>query len=420
MIFGEIFYATFLILSLFIYWTVDSKLRVAVIAASGVAFYAYYANYWVLLLVGITLVSWATLLWSPLQVAVGNGTAASSAPLQNNCHSNALAIAFHEKTQSDFSQRLALATIPIFICILGYFKYGGFIRSIFTGGEVQPVIVPLAISFFTFEFIHVAYEKYKGNLEKVSLLDYFSFIFFFPTMIAGPIKRYGQFSQQLEAATLTAKDFLEGLFRIILGLAKKVVIADNLNTYIQEIGSPEKTQNPVLLSGAIFLYGFRIYMDFSGYSDIAIGSARLFGIKVPENFNYPYLQTNITAFWRHWHISLYTWLVDYVYIPLGGSRAGFSRALLNVLITMVISGIWHGAAWNFILWGLWHGILLVIHKIYTDSVKPNIKPDVLQGKYYQLLSYLLTMAAVWFGWCLFMWPLADVSRYLQLLVRAVT
>jgi alginate O-acetyltransferase complex protein AlgI len=238
-------------------------------------------------------------------------------------------------------------------------------------------------------------------------------------MIAGPIKRYENFSENITEKTINSNDILEGLFRIILGFVKKIVIADNMNTLIEEIGNPSKTQNVILLSGAVFLYGFRIYFDFSGYSDIAIGSSRLFGIIVPENFHFPYLRKNITDFWRHWHISLYSWLVDYVYIPLGGSRVQFLSILLNILITMLISGIWHGAAWNFVLWGIWHGTLLVIHKVYVDKVKPFIKQDVLNSKLYAGCSYFLTMASVWFGWSMFMWSINDLLIYWNAIIRQI-
>jgi alginate O-acetyltransferase complex protein AlgI len=233
-------------------------------------------------------------------------------------------------------------------------------------------------------------------------------------MVAGPIKRYGQFDEQLQQAQFSANHMLEGFFRIVIGLFKKMVIADNLSTIIQEIGSPDKTRSVVMLSVAVFLYGFRIYFDFSGYSDIAIGSARLFGIRVPENFLHPYRQSNISAFWRSWHVSLYSWLIDYVFIPLGGSRAGFFRALANIMIVMLVSGLWHGAAWNFVLWGFWHGMLLVIHKIYAEKIKPALDLKLLSGRGALAASYTLTMAGVWFGWLLFMWPLHDGANYMKL------
>ena len=398
MIFGEIFYAGFLSITLIIYWLVPANLRISIIAISGMIFYGYYAGIWLVLLAFITGCSWLFLFHLfPIQTEKVTFIEPKAAP-----------------------QRFwFLAIILLFVFILGYFKYGNFIQGIFTNQPKEITVVPLAISFFTFEFIHLAAERAKAKLNYISYSAYFAFIFFFPTMIAGPIKRYNQFDSQLHESKLTATDFLEGLFRILIGMVKKIVIADNLNTLIQEIGSPEKTNNLFLLSGTVFIYGFRIYLDFSGYSDIAVGSARLFGIRVPENFNYPYLRTNITEFWRHWHISLYTWLVDYVYIPLGGSRVAVSRNLLNILITMFVSGLWHGAAWNFILWGVWHGILLVIHKLFVDRIKPLIKNDITQSYFYLGCSYILTMSAVWFGWSLFMWKIPEVIHYYNLLWKAI-
>lgn len=393
MVFGEVFYALFLILSIAIYWFVGRNQRTIVIAISGVLFYGYYAGSWLFWLGLLTVGSWFVLFGLD-----------SFIPQRLN----------EERPQ--IKKILCLILIPIFVLFLGYFKYGSFISSIFTTSDLRSVAGPLAISFFTFEFIQIAAEKFKGNIERIGFTEYVAFIFFFPTMIAGPIKKYEKFDKQLIEAKIDSRDILEGLFRIILGLVKKIFLADNLNTLIQEVGSPEKTQNIILLSGAIFLYGLRIYLDFSGYSDIAIGSSRLFGFRVPENFNLPYIRTNIAEFWRHWHISLYVWLVDYIYIPLGGSRVNFVRRLLNITITMLISGIWHGAAWNFIYWGLWHGSLLATHRVYVDKVKPQINPIITKSKPYIAFSYLLTMASVWFGWGLFMWSFNDFVHYWQLVL----
>ena len=393
MIFGEIFYAVFLLLTLLLFYTVPRRFKMAVIAVSGVLFYAYYAGTYVVLLLLLTLLSWAVMFARP----------APDLP-----DDSSVAVASRQV------RVIGVAAVVIFVLVLSYFKYGAFLSGIFAPGLLPAVAAPLAISFFTFEFIHVAAEYLKGNIRRAPLTEYFAFIFFFPTMIAGPIKRYDQFDDQFDDVRLSPNDVVEGLFRIAIGLFKKAVIADNLNTLITEIGSPEKTGNVVLLTFAILLYGFRIYLDFSGYSDIAIGSARLFSIRVPENFLHPYRQANISAFWRNWHVSLYNWLIDYVFIPLGGSRVVFGRVLLNIMAVMLVSGIWHGAAWNFILWGAWHGVLLVIHKVYTDKVMPHLNAKLVASRGALALSYLATMSAVWFGWMLFMWPLSSVGRYLHL------
>jgi alginate O-acetyltransferase complex protein AlgI len=195
-------------------------------------------------------------------------------------------------------------------------------------------------------------------------------------MVAGPIKRYQDFRPKLENPSLVwDQDWQIGINRILVGLAKKFMIADLLTAFTNhlnhaDIAAAQRWVLPIWL----FAYGMKIYFDFSAYSDIAIGSARLFGIKVPENFDWPYLRTNISEFWRHWHMSLYKWLVDYVFIPLGGSRKNAPRVYLNVLITMFLSGLWHGAGLNFVVWGLWHGLLLAGHRLWSnwrESVVPG-------------------------------------------------
>ncbi|HEX8372228.1 MAG TPA: MBOAT family O-acyltransferase [Chthoniobacterales bacterium] len=383
MIFGEVIYFCALLVTALCYWASPERARSWILSLSGIAFYSYYAGNSVWLLLVLTLVSWA-LLFSGF---------AQGKP---------------------YTRILAIASIPTFVGVLGYYKYSGFLSEVFRLENAHKVIAPLAISFFIFEFIHLGAERLKGTIKRTSLGDYCAFLFFFPTMIAGPIKRYHQFSDSLETPRLTWKDALEGVTRIIIGMVKKMVIADNLNTIIEEAGTPSETTNVMLLTGAVVLYGLRIYLDFSGYSDIAIGSARLLGFRVPENFLHPYRQGNISSFWRHWHVSLYTWLIDYVFIPLGGSKGSLPRACVNIIIVMLVSGIWHGAAWNFVLWGLWHGVLLAIHKVYRDTWRQNLSEAVVSSRLYRFGAYVLTMVCVWFGWLLFMWPWSEVSRYLQL------
>src|SRR5215471_20415033 len=187
-------------------------------------------------------------------------------------------------------------------------------------------------------------------------------------MVAGPIKRYQQFLPKLRAEPAGwPQDWHRGITRILCGLAKKFAIADLLTAYTNHLNAADiAAANRAILPLWLLAYGMKIYADFSAYSDIAIGSARLFGIKVPENFDWPYLRTNISEFWRHWHMSLYQWLVDYVFVPLGGSRTAAPRVYLNVLITMFISGLWHGAGLNFVVWGLWHGLLLAGYRFWKN------------------------------------------------------
>lgn len=227
--------------------------------------------------------------------------------------------------------------------------------------------LPLGISFFTFEFIHYAVDRYKGRAERGSLGEYLAFIFFFPTMVAGPIKRFQDFAPCLrEPSRHWQTDWNRGVTRILVGLVKKFAFADLLTSLTDHLNRHDIAQaGRATLLLWLFAYGWKIFFDFSGYSDIAIGSGRLFGLNVPENFDWPYFRTSIVDFWRHWHISLYRWLVDYVFIPLGGSRGTLPFVCRNVFIVMLVSGVWHGAGANFVVWGAWHGVLLVTNRLWA-------------------------------------------------------
>jgi len=258
------------------------------------------------------------------------------------------------------------------------------------------VALPLGISFFTFEFIHYAADVYTGKLKGSRWGDYASFIFFFPTMVAGPIKRFQEFVPQLNRARFDLGLSCRGLARIGLGLAKKHALADSFGLWADQLNAGWlATATPAGVILRVLAYGGKIYFDFSGYSDIAIGSGNLFGIIIPENFDWPYLSRNIAEFWRRWHISLGRWIFDYVYAPLGGSLKGEGRARLNLLLTFAISGLWHGAAYGFILWGLWHGVLMVIHRAWRgfSTARGWLLPAP--------VAIALTFVAVNAGWALF-------------------
>jgi alginate O-acetyltransferase complex protein AlgI len=269
---------------------------------------------------------------------------------------------------------LCIAGIVQTLIFLIIFKYWNFFTGLlFTSSGKNPLywtgaFLPLGISFFTFEFIHYAVDRYRGTTHAGTFTEYLTFIMFFPTMVAGPIKRYQDFLPKLRHPSRDWKlDWTQGGTRILAGLAKKFAVADLLTAFTNHLNYVDIAQaQRWVLPVWLLAYGMKIYFDFSAYSDIAIGSAQLFGIKVPENFDWPYLRTNIAEFWKHWHMSLYRWLVDYVFIPLGGSRTTPSRVYLNVMLTMLISGLWHGAALNFVVWGLWHGMLLCVHRLWSS------------------------------------------------------
>jgi alginate O-acetyltransferase complex protein AlgI len=291
------------------------------------------------------------------------------------------------------------------VLFLVVFKYRNFLSGlVWHDPSANPLFwrnafLPLGISFFTFEFIHYAVDRYKGRTEAGTAGEYFAFILFFPTMVAGPIKRYQDFLPKLRAISEDwALDWQRGITRILAGLVKKFAIADLLTAYTNHLNHADIARaHRAILPLWLLAYGIKIYADFSAYSDIAIGSARLFGIRVPENFDWPYLRVNITDFWRHWHMSLTNWLIDYIYIPLGGSRVAGERVYANILVTMLVSGIWHGAGVNFIVWGLLHGVMLAVRRAWRVWRPLPAQPSMLA----LASSWALTFVCVNLAWAFF-------------------
>ena len=283
-----------------------------------------------------------------------------------------------------------------------------------------PGAPPLGISFFVFEFVHYLFEVRRGGEPIRSPLRFALFSIFFPSLVAGPIKRYPQFLASLEEGCrhFSSDNLAAGLRRIGLGYFKKVVIADNLTFFIdhnqpqfEALGLTGRWLFVAALAG-------RILMDFSGYSDIAIGFARLLGVHLPENFNWPYLARNLQDFWQRWHISLSSWIRDYIYIPLGGSRHGTPRRLLNGLIAFGLCGLWHGAAWNFVVWGIYHGVGLGLCATYRQ-LPGGLGATI--GKVFDrepLAGLVLTQTYAWLGWLLFFYPLPEAWRMIRMLFGA--
>jgi alginate O-acetyltransferase complex protein AlgI len=270
--------------------------------------------------------------------------------------------------------------------------------------------IPLGISFFTFEFVHYLYEVRVHGREPIRHPARFAvFAAFFPTLAAGPIKRFPDFAPQLEALANPDRAMIaSGIKRVIGGLFKKVCIADLLVEYIATAERATHYNAPIVMLLAV-LQGFRIYYDFAGYSDIAIGLAQLLNLRVPENFNRPYWATSLQEFWRRWHISLSSWIRDYIYIPLGGNRA---HRAFNLLAAMVICGLWHGAAWNFAAWGLYHGLGLAL-----ESSVRRLRPSwFVDGHIRRAIGWLLTYAFVCYGWLIFFYPLGTVVTMTQALL----
>ena len=314
-------------------------------------------------------------------------------------------------TRRDIWRRaIVLLNVGVNVGMLVYFKYFNLLYEAFcsivsTSFEPLDVILPAGISFFTFRSISYMVDVYRGDLEPCrNFLDYFFFLTFFPPLLAGPVVRARDMLGQIrENPSATREMISEGLFLIMTGLVKKVMIADYISAnFVDRI-----VDNPALYSGFENLMGaigftVQLYCDFSGYSDMAIGLALLMGYRFKINFDAPFKSQSPTEFWRRWHISLSTWLRDYVYIPLGGNRHGRARAYLNQFLTMVIGGFWHGASWMYVIWGAYHGLLLVAHKVISKVWK---LPEGLAGRpEVKVLNIAITFMLVVAGFTLFRAP----------------
>jgi len=261
---------------------------------------------------------------------------------------------------------------------------------------LRNIVLPIGISFFTFQGMSYVIDLYwqKVNVQKNPGLLAF-YISFFPQLIAGPIVRYIDIEKQIYNRSESVEKFVAGAQRFIVGLAKKLVIANNMGYVADMVFANSSTGNTAIVAWlGIICYTFQIYFDFSGYSDMAIGLGKMFGFEFLENFNYPYISKTITEFWRRWHISLSSWFRDYVYIPLGGNRKG--NVYANLLIVFIVTGFWHGASFNFLVWGLWHGLFLVIERLFKGREVNNKK--------FVPLRYVITMLVVVVGWVFFRSP----------------
>ena len=298
------------------------------------------------------------------------------------------------------------------LIILAYFKYAGWLLQTFhmfptVADNLRDLSLPLGISFFTFQQIAFLIDTYRGQTRTYTFPHYCFFVTFFPQLIAGPIARHHQILPQLAnkiSLTLRSRYFAIGITLFLIGLFKKVILADSIAKYPARVFSA--ADSGIVLTwfeawGGTILYTFQLYYDFSGYSDMALGLGLLFGIRLPINFNSPYKAVNIADFWRRWHISLSLFFRDYVYIPLGGNRVSTRRGFTNVLFTMLLIGLWHGAGWTFLLWGLFHAALLIIYRIWQMSYSTLGKgpPRATLGG--RALARAVTFVAVMVGWMLF-------------------
>jgi len=295
-----------------------------------------------------------------------------------------------------------IASIATNLGLLGYFKYANLVVESWNavlgavGGEPLPwgaVLLPVGISFFTFQSMSYSIDVYRGQVRPVrSLLDLACYVSLFPQLVAGPIVRYRTIQEQLLHRTVNLEVLSSGAFLFMMGFAKKVLLADSV-AHLADAGFAEVAPGMLAAWTAVLAYSLQIYFDFSGYSDMAIGLGLMLGFRYPRNFFSPYRSLSITEFWRRWHISLSTWLRDYLYIPLGGNRKGARRTAANLMITMLLGGLWHGAAWTFLIWGAWHGALL--------GAERALGKRSLFGALPIPIRWLGTFALVLVGWAVF-------------------
>lgn len=302
---------------------------------------------------------------------------------------------------NDFFRKAALiASILVNAALLGVFKYAGFVTQTLAdiGLAVNAVSIalPIGISFYTFQGMSYVFDVYKGDTKAAkNPLTVALYVALFPQLVAGPIVRYTDIEREIISRRVRLHDFYYGALRFMLGFGKKIILANSVSIIADEAFSNVGTQllTPSLAWLGAISFTLQIYFDFSAYSDMAIGLGRMIGFHFNENFNYPYISTSITEFWRRWHISLSSWFRDYIYIPLGGNRCTIPRQILNLFTVWLLTGIWHGANWTYILWGIYYGILQIIEKfIISDD---NLK------KIPMWIRYITTMLLVIFGWVLF-------------------
>ena len=317
-----------------------------------------------------------------------------------------------DKSENAKRRKLFLVfSVILNIGLLAYFKYANFFIDNFNailGAFGTPpvrwtkVVLPIGISFFTFQKMSYSIDVYrKTSAPLKNIADYALFIMLFPQLIAGPIVRYNEIADQItdRSANETTDNRILGFYRFVIGLSKKMLIANILAEYVDQVFA--LPTNEIGVSTAwlgMLAYTFQIYFDFSGYSDMAIGIGRMIGFKFPENFNNPYISRNVSEFWKRWHITLGSWMMDYLYIPLGGNRKGTRRTYLNLWIVFFLSGLWHGASWTFVAWGAYHGLFICLDKLLKE------KREKSKGHLSPLTSHLsipLTFVIVMIGWVMF-------------------
>ncbi len=300
------------------------------------------------------------------------------------------------------AKRALIASVAVNLLLLGFFKYWGFLlenlNALFGSSfSARPLPMPIGVSFFTFSILSYLYDVYRDKAPAArNLLQFSLYVTFFPKLVSGPIVQYAAMEEQLKTRTPDRMLFGSGARLFLIGLSKKVLLANTLGTTFYGVTALPMDGISVVSAwlGAI-AYALMLYFDFSGYSDMAIGLAQMFGFRFEKNFDYPYVSSSITEFWRRWHISLGSWFRDYVYIPLGGSRVSTGKIIRNLLVVWFLTGIWHGSSWNFIFWGLYYGLLLILEKFVLKNILEKVPGAI---------RHFVTLLLVLIGWVFFFSP----------------
>lgn len=318
---------------------------------------------------------------------------------------------FKQAEKKKAAKAALIVSSVLSLSLLAFFKYANFAIGTVSslsgvGIAVLNIALPIGISFYTFQTISYTIDVYRGEAAvQKNLISFGTYVVMFPQLIAGPIVQYKTIDAQLRSRRETSEQFAEGIHRFMIGLGKKVLLANNAGALWNTVQSMTFAEIPVTTAWmGLAAYTFQIYFDFSGYSDMAIGLGHMFGFRFLENFNYPYISKSITEFWRRWHISLSTWFREYVYIPLGGNRAGLWCHIRNILIVWLLTGIWHGASWNFMIWGAYYGILLLLEKFVFGKYLKKLP---------NLFQHIYCMFFVMLGWNLFVFD--DMGRGMEFL-----
>lgn len=373
MLFSSItFLFAFLALVLILYFIVPRKMKNLVLLVFSLVFYAWGEAVYIILMLASIAVAYVTGI-------------------------------FADKQKENASPKAALASVIIAVFwnigLLLFFKYTDFFisnaNSMFGFSiKLLGLSLPIGISFYSFQALSYVIDVYRGEIRaQKNIITLATYVSLFPQLIAGPIVRYQTIEQQLMYRKESAEQFADGVKRFAVGLGKKVILANNIGFLFSEIsGAPQSDLSVTASWLGILAYTFQIYFDFSGYSDMAIGLGKMFGFDFLENFNYPYISKSITDFWRRWHISLSTWFRDYVYIPLGGNRKGLPRQCLNIMIVWFLTGFWHGANWNFMIWGIYFGVILLLEKLFLLKALNKIPA---------LIQHIYALVLIIIGWGIF-------------------